>query len=449
MDILESALAKEISGIINNTKTDVTYFWSADIHANDQKIPAIKVLSIDIVRDYESSFTDETVVTLMLAAGKYAYRVYPYLKNLELTLYKQPLGETDGQPDDTKIIESERYTATLIDPVAINVASNSPNELDETALDLTNFLTLKFQLINKAIDQVRMKTVGGIYRRCKVEDVVKSILTMHSSKVEIQDNDIPVGVEMVSSPNQEVQEHIVIPHGVRLVDVPDYIHKHCTGIYTTGLSYYYQANCWYVFPPYDSSKFQESDKTITAIRLPQNRMPGIERTYRKDGNNLVILATGDAQVKNDSEALLLSYGNGVRFSDADQFLTTIVKKEGNKAIINRSSVNDEFISTTRPNGNNLTLFSEKRITSNPYVEYSKLAARNGSLIGLIWENSDPSFITPGMPIKIVYLEDEQIKEIFGLIIKVHNYVSLRGEGITTARHLTSTAITAFVQREYN
>jgi hypothetical protein len=448
MDILESALAREIAAISTNSVTEVTYFWHAEIHANGLNIPSVKVLSIDILRNYESSFTDETIVTLILPAGRYAYRVYPYLKNLEVTMYREPLGESDGQPDDTRTIESERYVATLIDPVAINVAANSSNELDETALDLTNFLTLKFQLINKAVDQVRMKTVGGIYRRCKVEDVVRSILTMYSPKIEIQDNDIPIGVEMIEAHNQKVNEHIVIPHGVRLVDAPEYIHKHCSGIYTTGLAYYYQANHWYVFPPYDSSKFEQSDKTLTIIRLPANRMPGVERTFRKNGNNLVVLATGNAQVKNESESLLLTDGNGVRFADADQFMTNIVRKSGNKAVISRGDVNNEFISTERPNGSNLVLSSNKRITSNPWVEYSRLAARDGSLIGLVWENSDPALITPGMPVKILYLEDEEIKQVYGLVINVHHYTSLRGEGITASRHHTVSAITVFAKREY-
>jgi hypothetical protein len=448
MDILESALANEIGAITTNPATEVTYFWRADIHANDQIVSAIKVLSVDIARDYETSFTDETVVTLIISAGKYAYRIYPYLKSLEITMYKEPLGATDGQPDNTRVIESERYVATLIDPIAVNVAGNSAIELDEASLDLTNLFELKFQLINKSVDQIRMRTVGGIYRRCKVEDVIKSILTMYSPKVEIQDDDISLGVEMVPAVNQNIQEHIVIPHGTRLVDAPEYIHRHCSGVYTTGLSYYYQANHWYVFPPYDIEKVGKSEKILTIIRLPQNRMPGIERTFRKDGNNIVILATGDAQVKNESEALLLSAGNGVRFSDANQFLTTIVNKSGNKAIISRSDVNDEFISTQRPNGNNLAPLSDKRITSNPWFEYSKLAARNGSLVGLVWENSEPSLIVPGIPVKILYLDGEEIREIFGLVIKAHHFVTTRGNGITVSRHITSSALTIFTQREY-
>lgn len=449
MDILDSALAKEIETIINSTVSDTVYFWRADIHAGDQTLPAVKVLSSDIVRDYESSFTDEVIVHLIVSAGKYAYRIYPHLKNLEITLYREPLGPTDGVPDDTRVIESERFVATLIDPVAINVASNSFNELDETVLDLTNLITLKFQLVNKSIDQIRMKTVGGIYRRCRVEEVVRSLLTMYSSNIEIDNVDIPIGVEMVPSPNQSVQQHILIPHGTRLVDAPEYIHKHCCGIYTTGLAYYYQANHWYVFPPYDSSKFEVSDKTLTVIRLPANRMPGIEKTFRKDGNNLVILATGSSQVKNDSESFLLSYGNGVRFSDASQFMTSIVKKADNKAIISRGDSNNEFITTERPNGNNLVPLSSKRITSNPWVEYSNLAARNGSLVGLVWENSNPSLIIPGMPVKLLYLEDEVIKQVYGLVIKAHHYTKTRGEGITVSRHITMSALTVFLQREYD
>lgn len=447
MDILDSALAREIEAISANPNTDVAYYWRAEIHANGQTLQPPKVLSFDVGRDYESTFTDESVVTMVVPGGMYAFKIYPYLKDLEITMYREPLGEVDGLPAEEREISSERYVATLINPMALNVAGNSANEIDETSLDLTNLLTLKFQLINKAIDQVRMRTIGGVYRKCLVDDVVRSILTMHSSNVETDSSDVPLGVEMVPSSNVKQQEHIVIPHGTRLVDAVDYIHKHCCGIYTTGLAYYYQANHWYVFPPYDSSKFDQSDNTMTIIRLPANRMPGVERTFRKDGKNLVILATGDAATKNQSESLLMNSGNGVRFADADQFMDGIVQKGGNRAVMSRGGSNNEFVATERPNGNNLVLSSQKRITSNPWVEYSNLAKRNGSLLGLTWENSNPAFITPGMPVKVLYLEDEEIKETFGLIIKAHHYTQTRGEGITVARHHTTSALTIFAQRE--
>lgn len=447
MDILDSALSKEIESISSNANTEVSYYWRAEIHAGELTLPAIKVLSIDIARDYEAKFSDEVIVSLVLGGGQYAYKVYPNLTKLELTLYKCPLGETDGNPDSNRSTESERYVATLLDPVAVNLAGNSINEMDVTALDLSNLLTLRFQVVNKAVDQMRMKTVGGIYRDVTVEDVVKAIMTRESPKIEVDSTYLPRGVEMIPAQNTEKQKHVVIPHGIRLVDIPDYIHRHVSGIYTTGLAYYYQANHWYVFPPYDSSKFDQSPQTLTIIRIPANRMPGVERTYRKDGNNLVILATGSANVKNESEAQLLSEGNGVRFADASQFMEGGIQKSGNKAVVSRGGLNNEFITTERPSGNNLVLSSPKRITSNPWLEYSRLAARNGSLIGVTWENSNPSLILPGMPVKVLYLEDEQIKETFGLVIKAHHYTQTRGEGITVSRHRTSSALTIFAQRE--
>lgn len=447
MDILDSALSREIKRISENTKTDTSYYWSAEIHAGGKTIPAIKLLSMDIVRDYESNFTDEVVVSLVLGAGQYAKKVYPNLSKLEITLYRKPLGETSGSPDNSRAVNSERFVATLLDPIAINVAGNSMNEIDEKALDLTNLLTLNFQLVNKAVDQMRMKTIGGVYRMTTVGDVVKSVLTMHSEQIEVDAIDKPKGVEMIPSSNENVQDHVIIPHGTRLVDAPNYIHKNCSGIYTTGLAYYYQANIWYVFPPYDNNAFNKSQKTMTIIRLPENRMPGIERTYRKDGNNLVILATGRASTKNNSEAMLLTAGNGVRFADANKFMDEVVTKYENKAVMSRGDVNNEFITTKRDSGNNLVLTSNTRITSNPWLEYSKLAPRNGSLLAVTWENSNPALITPGMPIKLLYLEDDKIKETFGLVIKAHHYTQTRGSGITASRHRTTSSLTIFAKRE--
>lgn len=447
MDILDSALSREIDRIKSNNLTETSYYWYAEIHAGGKTIEALKLLSMDIIRDYESNFTDEVIVTLSLGAGKYATKIYPNLSKLEITLYRKPLGEVGGGEDSARPITSERFVATLLDPLAINVAGNSTNEIDETALDLTNILTLSFQLVNKAVDQMRMKTIGGVYRATTVEDVVKSILTMHSAQIEVDSTDMPQGVEMISSSNEHIQDHVVIPHGTRLVDAPNYIHKNCSGIYTAGLAYYYQARIWYVFPPYDNGKFEKSQKTLTIIRLPENRMPGVERTYRKDGNNLVILATGRAAVKNDSEAMLLTAGNGVRFSDANQFMETVVEKRDNKAVMSRGGVNNEFTTVERPSGNNLVLTSNARITSNPWLEYSKLAPRNGSLLAVTWENSNPELILPGMPVKLLYLEGEEIKETFGLVVKAHHYTQTRGVGVTASRHRTTSSLTIFAKRE--
>ena len=448
MEILDSALAREINLITTGPPTGVSNYFRAEFHANGQNIAAMKVLSIDTIRDYESNFTDEVIVQLVVGAGTYAYRIYPYLEALDITIYESPLLETSGGEDTDRRPVTKRYTATILNPQSIQLGGKGMTVPDEFSLDLKDMLTLNFQLVDKVVEQARMRSVGGVYRKTTVEDVVKTILTNETAKIEIQNaEDKPLGVEFVPATNTKTREHIVIPHGVRLTDLPQHVHMNCGGIYGTGLAYYYQGRYWYVFPPYDSSRFDQSTKKLTIIRMPSNRLPGLERTFRHDGNNIVILAGGDTQVKNPSDELMLNKGNGVRFADADSFMGGFVQTSGNKALASRGGVNNEFVTVQRPNGNNNVLSSDKRISANPLAEYSKLAAREGSLIGLTWENSNPDLITPGMSVKVMYLEGENIKETYGLVIKTHHYTQTRGKGITSTRHFTTTTLTIFAKRD--
>ena len=107
----------------------------------------------------------------------------------------------------------------------------------------------------------------------------------------------------------------------------------------------------------------------------------------------------------------------------------------------------EFLSSSRPNGKNNVQISDQPITANPFAEYSKLSRREGSLLSLVWENSQPSAVFPGMMVKLLYLEEDEIKTTFGVMLKAHHYVSMVGEGMTSERHKTNSALSVFVQKK--
>lgn len=444
MDILDSSLANEIA-LIQAAPKEASYYWTAQFHVENENYEVVKVLSIDTIQDYESSYSDTMMVKLVVLGGTYTYRLIPNLAKLELTLYKSPVSEVYGTPIESRSNASERYIATILNAQASAIESNGMNMPTEQALNLTNLLNIEVQLISKPMDQMRMRSVGGNYRNATVEDVIKSVLTLESGNIEVTEG-LAAGVEMLPSTNTKKREHVILPQGLRLVDAPSYIHEKCGGVYGTGFAYYYQSPYWYVFPPYNSSNFYERQKTLTAVRIPANRFPGAERSYRINGNSAIIMVTGEVRTKATGEISALNQGNGVRFADADQYMGNFVKTEDNRALASRGATNNEFITSARPSGNNNVQISPNRITSNALSEYSQLAARDGDLVGLSWENSNPSLIYPGMPVKILYLDGEDIKELFGLVIKAHHYTSTVGPGYTSSRHLSTTNLTVFAKR---
>ncbi len=271
------------------------------------------------------------------------------------------------------------------------------------------------------------------------------MLTKESATAKVDKARKVKGVDMVTASNKKARDHIIIPHGLPLVSLPEYIQKRCGGIYSAGLGYYLFNDYWYIYPCFDVTRFNKAQKTLTVINVPSNRFPGIERTYRKDGNNLVIIATGEVKFRDDSNTQQLNSGNGVRFTDAGNLLKGFVKTAGNKTIASRASNNSEVISVERENGNNNVQLSDKAINSNPYVEYSKLARRQGSVISFVWENSNPILLFPGMPVRVMYLDGGDIKEVYGVSLKAHDYTHARDEGMVSKRYLTHTMLSVFVK----
>lgn len=449
MDILDSSLSRDINAILNGPAQNNQYYWTVQIHCGpaDDTVESQKVLSIDYTCDYEINFADEIILRCVIGGGAYAYHVYPNLTQLEITLHQVPINEVGGGVNSADAKVSQRYIATLLNPFNPAVESNGMNQPNETSLDLTNQLETDFQLIAKPVNQFRMRTFGGIFRNQTTADVIKHILTSESAAVEVDAASVPQGVEMVVANNTTARDHIVIPQGKRLVDVPGYIHEQCGGVYNAGLAYYFTDDHWFVFPPYNNANFDQATRTMTIINVPANRLPAIEQTYQKVGNNLTVLATGDTKLKNFSEESIMTHGNGVRFGDADQFMENYAKSGDNKAVAGRGGSNNEFTTITRDNGLNNVLQAERRINSNPFWEYSQLAARDGSIVALSWENSDPTQLYPGMPVKILFLQDEEVSSITGLLIKAHHYVNTVGSGFQTNRHHTTSNLMVFCKRE--
>ena len=446
MEIEQSSLWREIESITRSGVKPVHFTYRVEIHVGEETILPLKLLSIDYVQDFELKYADEVIIALAIPGGKYAKRIYPFKDQIEITLFKVPLAEMGDYNDEEAAPQSERYTATLIDTGNPLLEANGMNAPSEEALDLTNVFQIQFQLVNKALEQLRMISVGGIYRNATVEDVIKSVLTVESRKLEVEGSRAPQGVEMVDASNTKVRDHVIVPQGTKLVHLPEYIHYKCGGVYNAGLGYYLYGDYWHVYPCYDTTRFNKAESTFTVINIPKNKMPGVERTYRKDGSNLVVLATGEVRFADDTEEQQLNWGNGVRFADAEKFMEgVLVKTMGNKAIATRGTNTSEFKATDRMSGNNNIHLSTNAIHANAFVEYSRLARRQGCVLSFVWENSLPELVHPGMPTKVLYLLDGELREVYGTVLKAHHFVQMAGEGMTDMRYVCRTMLAVFVE----
>jgi hypothetical protein len=444
MDIESSSLWREVQAIIESGSNPVHHTWDITIYAGDETIKPFKVMSIDIDRDYLHNFTDYMLIDVRIPLGTYAKRLYPNANNVEIELKRIALGESSDVTNLDDQVQMERYAAVMIDtgnPVVANSIGSITSEEDLNRIDIP---TVKFQLFNKALDQLRTVPAGGIYRNMTGEDVVKAVLIKTAEIVKVDATRAVRGVQMVQASNREKREHVIVPHQVKAVDIPHHVHYHCGGLYSAGLGYYLQDDTWYVFPAYDTTRFNDGDPTLTIVNIPSHRLPGIERTYRKDGDNLVVLATGQVNMRELRNIAQLNHGNGVRFADADALIDNFVQVKDNKAVAQRAKTNTEILADKRPNDVNYVTAGQRRINANPFVEYSALAARQGSGMSLVWENADPALVYPGMPVKVMYLDGDAIEELTGVLLGAHWYTSLRDPGVTALRFSSQLTLSVFV-----
>lgn len=447
MDIQDSALYREIATIMTDGVKPVHFAYAAVIHANNADVKALKFIQADFSRDYEMNYTDDIRVKLSIPAGDFWAGIYPYMDNLEITLFKYPLAEVGDAGDANQSVQTERYKAVIADmPNSPLMTNTGANQETRNTLNLKDLAEVEFQLLDRSIYQMRMMEYGNGFRQTTVEKVLRAVMTTESAKVVVDQQRINQGVDMVPANNQEVREHIVIPHGTPLTSVPAWVHQKCGGVYSAGFGYYLQNNHWYIYPCYDPTRANKTAPAMTIINMPKNRFRGVERTYRNDGGNLVILATGDVGFNDRANAMQLNRGNGVRFTDASQLIDNFATIKDGVPIASRGKVNTEVVTTTRPDGLNNAQTSPRKLNANPFVEYSDMAARNGSIFGLVWENSDASLITPGMLVAILYLDGDALTQIYGVVLKAHTYIRMQGQGMTSSRHASDTAISVFVQR---
>jgi hypothetical protein len=448
MEIENSPIWTEVQTVIGSANTTSHYVYTATIHANGLDYPVFRVLEINNRRDYESQHADETIIKVMVPKGTYYAYIYPYMDALEMTVYKTPLGEV-SETTTGGTVETERYVATIANKDSGGnplMQQNGANVATIKTLNLTDMNPIEFQLVNKAIAQMRMAQAGQIFRGTTTDAACRAILTKASQDAVSNSPRTIQGVSIVKGHNQTVRDHIVIPQGISTLDIPQYIHERCGGVYTSGFGYYLQGSSWYVYPSYDPTRANTGGPSLTILNIPEIKLPSIERSFRVTGNNIVILGNGQTKFSDQTNHDQLNQGNGVRFTDAGNFIDKIVTATGNKALMMRNTLNTEVVNVKRTNGYQNAKRSSTPINANPYQEYSQLAKRSGSVVGITWQYSDPSLITPGMPCTILYMNGDDVCTLNGVVLKSEHHTRTVGSGANNSRHVTDTGLSIFTAR---
>lgn len=445
MSIDSTPLDFDIRRVLDSKKLPNTYDYRGEFKIGEKTVPILKLLSIDNQSDYELSFASVITATVVVPLGDYSKLIYPSKEKLEFILKTEKLNYnySDSQEDSTLVMT---YNVSLDPELRPFMSEDNNNEdLPKDIQNLIDFVEFEVQLKPKLVDDINKVVCGGQYLNTTTSDVIRDAISLHCAQLELDDDQKLLGVNVHNTASEDVHPTVIIEHGTLLQDLADYVHIKQGGVFPAGMAQFVHDRVWYIYPPYDTKGYDEALNKMTIISVPAKRYPQVEKTYIAENGMITVLSTGNKRIKSDKSQIQDNAGNGVMFTDANQILSGFSKGGTNTSLVRRSQNNSEFLGEAKSDGKNNVRMSPERITSNPYLANSRLARSQGHFYTLEWENADPTLIRPGLNIKILYLNEGEVREVNGVLLKSHIQTKLMGKGMMASGYRSFAALVVFVK----
>lgn len=446
----------DVDRILQSKEPVPVHSYSVVIHTAEGDVEVSDITAIDIVRDYANQIADGVRLQVQVPLGDYITKLYPLRNNLEITITRSQAraGNSDVEYPDW----SERYKAVFI--------PNRNQHLNLTAVESTDPFTLnnrppvdvEFQLLNRTIEPLRIKTASGVFNKVDREELIRGILGGESARVMVDGQPGIDAMNIVQPDNKDLISQIVFPSFTPVLAIPTYIQERHNGVYSTGIGSYFQTyrnkRTWFVYPLYDLNRFKDTPYKLVIYGLNGRQFANADRTYRLEDKTLHVLATGERLYVDDGEAGMMNDGIGFRQTMADEIMVSPFEydeKNGPRGV--RTKLNTEVSFQDRADGLNYAPVSSREISNNMFAEASRISEKKGARLDLIWQNSDPALLYPGMPCKYVYATETEIKEVYGVLLFNQTLTakkeSMVSHSSTTRRETicsSTTSLVLFVQR---
>lgn len=414
------------------------YNISAELVNGTQVIDVFRVTTMTLFADYETDYTTEMLINLAMNRGVYNTVIQASPDNLTINLIITFCEE--NKDPEIKRMTLRAFPKSTGDE---RITQNHDSQLNQQAYASLEMGVYAFQLLDLAMEQMRMMQVGGVYPSTKPSAVLRVILGGMSGGVELPLEQKPLGLDVWEPDIDDPKGHVIVKQGIPLTDIAGYLQHHY-GLYNTGIGYFYHNQYWHVWPLYNNKRFDLTDRTATVINVPRNKFPSMERTFEQRGNSIVILATGEVKMLDSTNRDQYNTGNGTRVAKSSGISGSsgLVTDKG-KTLVSRGDTNMEFLTANRKTGVNMVP-TMGEITDNVSRAVSRNAQTNGVYVQFTWENANPLALYPGMPVKFMYLKDAVVKTRYGSIVKAESSYQLANPGLADKAMLCNTAVTMFL-----
>ncbi len=402
-----SLILREIDAIGKTIKEYDTIEFKIIVHNKDNDIKITMFESLDFKADYNNKIADEIFLHFNMGLGDYTYDLLPYKNNTEITIIKS----FNGTP-----YENITYKAVLVND------SKNPkglqSNISKDILNKASLIRVSFQLLEKTVEVIRSINVDGIYKNTNVKNVLVPIFNKALANAKINGERINPLINIVEPDNTTVYNHILIPTGTLLTDVPTFLQDTKYGIYVGDIGFYIKniredilnyRTCLYVYPLYTINQDQYSSLFI--YHSANTRAKAATNTYDFN-NNILKVVTGEVEVLEKGERDFINEGNAVTYSSMENIYN-----------YNSNVTNDKINYTSKTQVGSDSYNTEDGLRAETYVGnidnifkyHSNLSNKNMGLYKFKWNLSNHRHLKPGMNVTVFFQTDDEVKTLVGVL----------------------------------
>lgn len=435
--LTDSLLIADISDIIN--QQGKSFYYTFAFHTRNNEYPALRVETLDVVKDYHKGLYDVIQIRILINLGEYVHNIFP---NQRLSEGVLTMVQSEGMTQARYRILFPEHAHGDIDPLAL---ISTPKHL----LDQEAAIHIDMQLIPLPVEAIGLMTVGGVYKDMTVTECLLKAAESTQHTVKVRGRPIITEMLIEKADNDFKYSQIVVPSNTRLLDLPTFLQERY-GLYSTGIGRYlrYQGGSYQlsVYPLYRTKRRYELDVNKLRIYVPLRvASRGYLNSFTVE--DLVVNIhghattgdTGKALGRNANQAVANTYRSPTNILDDDMSIS------GGTATMPRDSLQKSFTVTSRDDG--LMVEPGKTIqTDNPYKLASDLAQNSTTVMSFLWKHAVTGHLKPGMPVRI-YRELRGAVYLFeGTLLHAHGLSTLTSSNLKEPKHTNMTTLTIAVNQ---
>ncbi len=405
MNIFDTPLGSDVSKVIElngraSTACHLRMEWTIpgkDIFAVE------KIHSVNTLRDYREASMDLMTAIIEVSVEDYQKTIYPNRALLEMSIYRTEASMMGDAKGNTP--KKRAYKVMLLtndDPELFDQTYSGNNTKEK----VNNRMNISIQLIEWELYKYKDVEYGTVLGPGVIEDYLYFFMSHQGNmKCSVHPPDNTADVD-----------NTIIPEGIELIGLANWIQRESVGIYDHGINTYYQDGVMYVYPVALLTP-HEYRRSISIFRAGSDMGIGTGNTYATIDGKLNIISSGEVpndgsepRMIDEREQLEQTYGNAVRWNDPRYQSSVIDQTNDTMRYTSRGSkvfgLSDVDIKIQRVH---------KQHTANPHAQRSIINKTLGRVITIPWQSGDASLIEPGTEVTYYYMKGRGMEYVTGIV----------------------------------